>query len=898
LSVLVTAALLGLGIGALYAIASMGVIVIYRGSGILNFAHGAIGLAAAYLWWELRVTYEWPYLAALAVAVVAAGVVGALMHLLLMRQLSTVSPLARVVATLAVLITIQALVTLIYGPLPTIVASELPRDLVQVGDVALPVDRLILFGIAVVLTAALAALYRYTPFGVSTSAVAENRRAAASLGISPDRIATLNWALGSALAAVAAILVAPIVTLQISTMTTLMLAALAAALVARLRSFWAALGVSALVGIAQSVIVTYVTEPWVSQVVPFLLIVLVMVTRGQAIPLRDFLLEKLPSVGTGRVRPAVVIGWIVLAVVLVVVSSDTWASAFSMTFSAAVVMASIVILSGYTGQLSLAQFALAGFGAFVQGRLVATTGLPPVIAVLVSLAATAVLGLLFALPAIRTRGINLAIITLGLGAALEIIIFRNAALTGGVMGTPVQADIFGWSISAIDHPHRFALVTLAGFVLVAMLLVNVRRSRIGRRLLAVRTNERAAAALGVDPRRVKLFAFGLSAAIAALGGVLIANRSEVMDFTVLTSIESIYYVGFAFFGGIGYAAGPLLGASFVPGTVGTRVSDLIFADIVEYSALIGGVAVLLLLLGNQNGFASETIRQLGWVRDKLLCRGPAPRAAADPPAAIPARPIRRVAPRSLQVQGLSVDYGNVRAVDSVSVRVEPGKVVGLIGPNGAGKTSLIDAVTGFAPMSEGSLLLDGRELRDVSAHRRAAASISRSFQSLELFEDLTVRENLQTASDRWRWTTYLRDLVLPRRSPLPDEVVMVVELFGLGDQLDRQVADLPYGLRRLVAIARATASQPSVILLDEPGAGLSQSETAHLATLVRRLADDWGMAVLLIEHDTDFVMSTCDEILVLDFGRCIAHGTPGEIRSNPEVIAAYLGVSHAELPTR
>ena len=201
---------------------------------------------------------------------------------------------------------------------------------------------------------------------------------------------------------------------------------------------------------------------------------------------------------------------------------------------------------------------------------------------------------------------------------------------------------------------------------------------------------------------------------------------------------------------------------------------------------------------------------------------------------------------------------------------------------------MIDAVTGFTNAS-GSVRLDGRELMNLPAANRARAGVCRSFQSLELFEDVTVFDNLRAASDPRDKLSYVRDLVYPMSPPLPTSMVAAIREFGLEDDLNRLVQDLPYARRRLLAIARAIAAQPSVLLLDEPAAGLGDVETGELVHLVRRLADDWGIAVLLIEHDMNFVMSVCDRIVVLDFGRQIAEGTPEEIRNNPAVVAAYLG---------
>jgi sulfate-transporting ATPase len=256
-----------------------------------------------------------------------------------------------------------------------------------------------------------------------------------------------------------------------------------------------------------------------------------------------------------------------------------------------------------------------------------------------------------------------------------------------------------------------------------------------------------------------------------------------------------------------------------------------------------------------------------------------------------------VQPRTLTVSDLTVRYGGTTAVDSASLTVSPGRIVGLIGPNGAGKTTLIDAVTGFTRHAGGSIELDGEEIGSWSAVRRARAGLGRSFQSLELFEDSTVLENRRCASDQRDLWSYARDLVRPVNPPLPAEVVNAIHEFQLEEDLDRVVEDLPYGRRRLLAIARAVATRPSILLLDEPAAGLGDVESAELAHLVRRLADDLGIGVLLVEHDMSFVMAVCDELVVLDFGRQIAQGAPDAIRNDPAVIAAYLGEDESEVVT-
>jgi sulfate-transporting ATPase len=383
--------------------------------------------------------------------------------------------------------------------------------------------------------------------------------------------------------------------------------------------------------------------------------------------------------------------------------------------------------------------------------------------------------------------------------------------------------------------------------------------------------------------------------IAAVGGILLAFRVQNIDYTSFTTFTSIVMVGLALIGGLGYLAGPIVGATLIEGGFNAQLLDAIFGNVGKYISLIGGVSIIILVLANQDGVVSETIGQIRWVRGRLGRRLPWLRERELPRQPLPEARTERVRPRALEVRDLTVNYGAVTAVDNVSLTIRPGRITGLIGPNGAGKTTFIDGVTGFTGLSRGSLLLDGEDITGWSVAKRACAGVGRSFQSLELFEDVSVMDNLRVASDPRDRLSYLRDLVAPVTPPLPAEVVSAIHDFMLEDDLNRPVEDLPYGKRRLLAIARAVATHPSVLLLDEPAAGLGDAETGELANLVRRLAEDWGMAILLVEHDMNFVMSVCDEIVVLDFGRKIAEGAPDAVRHDAAVIAAYLGEEEHEV---
>ena len=889
-------ALLGLGVGALYAFASQGLIVIYRGTGVLNFSLGATAIAGVFMQWELQNEHGWPFLASAVVGVVWSAFLGALTHWVVMRPLRRSSSLVRVIATLGVLITIQAAVVLRYGSNAVQVESWLPTDRVTLwGDVGITVDRLILLAIGSASALGLWMLYRSSQFGLATEAVSESERSASAIGLSPNRIALWNWALGSGIAAVAGILVVPIITLQVTAMTALILAALAAALVGDFRSFPIATAAGFAIGIGQALVGRYADQEGLGASLPFLVIIVVLVFRGRSLPLRDHFLQQLPMVGTGRVNWA----WTLFgcgAVVFVMVTKEAkWIDAITVSLGVSIVLLSIVVLTGYAGQLSLAQYSIAGFGAYVAGRLVAVYDIPFLLGLVAGVAATIPLGLIFGLPAVRTRGINLAIVTLGLGSTIELMLFKNRSYTGGVQGTQVgNPDLFGYDIGSINHPERYGIFVLAMTMLAVVAVANVRRGRSGRRLIAVRTNERAAAALGINVMVAKLFAFSFASAIAALGGIVLAFRLSSISYSSFSNFNSITYVGLALFGGVGQLLGAFVGSTLATAGINQEVIETTWGGVGKWIQLISGVGILLTLIIYKDGVAAQWVKMSRAIKKTRKWSRPYTidladvsdkRADVEHQSKVPAK--------TLTIEGMTVRYGAVVAVDDVSFRLEPGIVTGLIGPNGAGKTSLIDAVSGFAS-ADGKVRLDDVDLSKQPAVKRARAGIARSFQSLELFEDSTVFENLSVAADPQDFRSYLLDLIWPVNPPFPPEVVRAVTEFDLDEDLHRDVQDLSYGKRRLLAIARAVAMHPSVLLLDEPAAGLSSSESMELARVVRRLANDWGMAILVVEHDMNFVMGVCDQVIVLDFGKLISAGSPEHVRSDPAVIAAYLGAETDE----
>jgi ABC-type branched-subunit amino acid transport system ATPase component/branched-subunit amino acid ABC-type transport system permease component len=889
----ITFAILGIGTGTAYALLAQGVLLVYRGTGTINFSHGALAMTGAFLFWQFDVRSGLPFGVAFVLTIAICALLGLVIYQLFMRPLGRAGGLSRIIVTLGLLVLLPGVAQVVWGVTPINVSSWLPTHLYKIGSVQIGENTIILLAIAIGLTAFLWFASSYWSLGLAIRANAENSRAVSALGWSVNALGGVTWSVGAALAGIAGVFIAPFIGIDTANMPLLIIPVLAAVLIGALTSFWFTFWGAMAIGIAQSLVANYVRNvPGIIEATPFIIIVALLFVRRQGLPTRTQGAQRLPALGAGRIRPLLLIPVAVAAYLLMeFVFSENLTIALGTTFGWAVILLSVVVLVGYAGQLSLAQFALGGIAAFVAGRLVAEHDASFVVASLTAIVATVGVGMVFAIPALRARGVNLAIVTLGLSVGVTALLFTNGSLTGGVNGTIIGAQsLFGIDLDTILYPRRWALLGLVMLLICGLLVANVRRGTSGRRMIAVRTNERAAAALGIDVMGVKMFAFAFAAALAAVGGILVAFQTSVIVYSQFDPSLSIMAVGYAFIGGIGLIFGAPIGATLAVGGFGAWLINVIVPNAnPAWLTVLSGAFLIGLALLHQDGIVHTQLavvyRLVPWLRS-------APRAAVADSGATSKGLV--VPERVLEVDDVVVRFGGVTAVAGATLAVSPGEVVGLIGPNGAGKTTLIDVITGFVEPAAGTVRLDGERIDRLSVHRRMRAGVGRSFQSLELFESSTVRENLSVASDSWSISRYLTDFVKPRTAEISPYAMRAVEELGLTDDLEIRVSDLPYGKRRLVAIARSVARGPSVLLLDEPAAGLSSTETMELADVIRRLTSDMGFGVLVVEHDMAFVMGICDKVVVLNFGEQIAQGTPDTVRSDSTVITAYLGESQRE----
>lgn len=877
-------AVVGLGSGAVVALAAIGVVQIFRGSGVLNFGHGGIALLGALVCYKVDRAGA-PIGMAIAIGVAVGALAGLLVQLGVMHPLRASSPLVRIIASIGVLTVLQSATAIAFNAelsSAKLVPSFLPRNAWEpIGSVRVTADRLLLTAIAIVLAAVLALVMRRTRFGIATEAAAENRLGSQALGYSPTVLGAVNWAIGGGLAALAGILLLPISGLVSTPLILLVVPALAAALLGGFRSYAVTVAASFFIGIGQSLLTQYGTKwDWpggLPSALPFVLIIVVLLFRGDAIPGRDEIRARLPRVSLAPPRPVVVAAAAAVGALVASTASDRLANVLITTSTFAIVALSLVIVTGMSGQVSLAQFALAGFGAFIAARLNDVFGWPFVVTAVLGIIGAAALGVVFAVPSLRSRGPALAVATIGMALAVERLVFSDVDLIGGITGTPVEPPtLFGWDISPVAHPQRYALVCVLAFALVATAVANLRAGPVGRRLIAVRSNERAATALGIKVPVAKFYAFGLGAAVAACGGVLMGFRFATVQYSQFNFFASIQLITTTIVGGIGFIAGALIAALQVPSGVVSYVTEHL-SNAEQWVLLASGMGLVLTLIAHPDGMAHTFTSALG----RRLPRRPRQAKVLDLAVG--------QTPATLRVEDLVVQYGGVRAVDGLTLEVRPGRITALIGANGAGKTSAIDAVTGFTA-SSGTITLGTTALTARSPHARAEHGVARAFQTVELFDDLTVRDNIVVGLERANVRTWATAFAPHRPVGLPVNVATLVHELGLADVLERMPGELSHGQRRLVGVARALARQPSVLLLDEPAAGLDRNETYDLGQLLRRVVETTGVGVLLVEHDVGLVTSISDHVVAIDFGRMIYSGPSDGVHQDRAIREAYLGL--------
>ena len=575
------------------------------------------------------------------------------------------------------------------------------------------------------------------------------------------------------------------------------------------------------------------------------------------------------------------------------------------------------LLMGYAGQISLGHAAFLGLGAFATGIITGRDGLPFLLGLAVSALVGGLSALVIGLPALRLRGLYLALVTLGFGLAMFSLVFRLRTVTGGYAGVGVPRPEAGTFVFSRNADLLALIVVIFG--LAWALDRNVVRSKVGRAFLALRQDEEVAAGFGIDVARYKLYAFVLYGALSAVAGAVLGTVIGFAQQESFTFDVSLLFVAIVLLGGARSRAGVAVAAFFF-GFLPRYFSFLHGWELVAAPALVlyslvrhpGGLGQSLELLRSARfGRAVGRGRQGAPVADGPGLGGGGAGgdgAAGDSGDEDTVATVTRLAlPRpvgvdgaapsgggTLEVRDIVVRFGGLAAVDGVSLAVDPGRITGLIGPNGAGKSTLFNTVSGFVRPERGTILLGGHDVSSLPPHRRAALGLGRTFQQIGLVKDLTVVDNLVLAQHR------LADYGTPsalghlppaarREREMTErarETLVALDLERLGTH---RLDQLSHGQQRIVELAAALLTAPGVLLLDEPSAGMSPAAAEALAERLLQVRDELGQTILLIEHHLPLVMATCTTVHVMDAGRLLASGPPAEVQSDPAVVTAYLG---------
>ena len=544
-----------------------------------------------------------------------------------------------------------------------------------------------------------------------------------------------------------------------------------------------------------------------------------------------------------------------------------------------VVTAGLNVLVGFTGQISLGHAGFYAIGAYTASLLVVRGNWHPVPAVAAAILLAAVVGAGVAGAALRVSGPYLAMVTIAFGIIVEGILVEWVSVTGGPGGI--------FNIPKLPL-QRYYWIILAAATVSLWLVANLRHSAWGRVLLAVRGSDVAAESLGVSAYYVRIVAFAVSAAFAGAGGALYAFLNGYVSPDSFTLQTSILFLLALLFGGEGRVAGPVVGSLVL-----TLLPELL-TGMVDYRLILYGGLLLLSIYWLPTGVVGALARESrGGALPAPSTDGPRP----EEPEWSGSRTSHGDAPRKLlQVEELSLSFGGVAALADVSLSVLGGGIHAVIGPNGAGKTTLLNVLSGYYVPDQGAIRLDDASVAGRPPYAIARLGVARTFQTAQLFGDLTVLENVAVGVAGPRLGGVLPALLgTPRVRRLEGELQRtarsLLRASGLLEWADRPADALPAGLRRKLEIVRALATRPRLLLLDEPAAGLSPGEIRELDRQLTDLRDDGGPAIVLVEHHMDLVMAVSDRVSVLDYGRVIASGPPEAVRQHPAVIEAYLGAA-------
>jgi ABC-type branched-subunit amino acid transport system ATPase component/branched-subunit amino acid ABC-type transport system permease component len=882
----------GLATGAVFGLAATGITLTYKTSGIFNFAQGAIAATAAYVFYWLTTVQGWTWQAAAAVSVIGVGAVFGLLMEAGARRVARSSVVLRIVATVGLVLAVQAAATLKFGTDPIRVEPFLPgagRTFLFGGvNVAwVQVDTAV---ISIICATALYAFLRSTRMGLAMRAVVDDPDLVGLHGTNPFGVRRIAWMIGSIFSALSGVLLAPLVGIHAIALTYLIIAAAGAAALGAFSSIPLSFAGGLVIGVAAAISQKYVLQvsslSGLPNSIPFVVLLLALLVTPRRRLLTNATIDRGQA---SRERAPALMQWIggffVLALLILIptfVGTDLLY--YTKGMALVIMLLSLGLLVRTSGQISLCHSVFAGIGAVAFSQLAVGAGMPWFVALLGGALIVVPIAAVVAIPAIRLTGLFLALGTLAFGITVERLVYPlNIAFTQLTSGRAIPRPAFATS------NERYYYVVLAVAVLCAAALVALDRARLGRMLRGIADSPTAVATMGLGTKSIKVLVFCVSGFIAGISGILYGSTVHFATysdpyFLSFTSLVLVAILAIAPFQTPWYALWAIPVAvlpAYIGGEHAADWLNLAFGVAAIVVALQGGVPSLppkvwSLAERFQRPSSHKPTRVSGVVE--------LPSGAADTRS-------RQLEP-GLRIEGVSVHFGGLAAVQELSIEAPIGRITGLIGPNGAGKTTTFNACSGLVRPTRGRVSLGGHDITAMSAAARARHGLGRTFQVTELCESLTVAGNVALGREAgMAGSNPVRQVFASRkkRSEAVSAAAEAMALCGISHLAEVAASKLSTGERRLVELARCLAGSFDILLLDEPSAGLDRLESARLGEVLVRVIEQRCCGILLVEHDMALVLGVSDHIYVMDFGQLLFEGSPKVVTASDKVRTAYLG---------
>ncbi len=890
----------GVTVGSVYSLAGVGLVLTYKTSGIFNFGHGALATLSAYLFYTLHFTHHlaWPLAALISVG--ALGVVLGIGFERFARQLSQVSVAWQIASTIGVLLSVQALCAIFYSTDERTFPNFLPTSTFRVAGTNVGYNQLIIVAISLFATAALYIAFRVTRVGIATRAVVEAADLLAMAGTNPRLVRRWAWVVGCWFAALSGLLIAPSLPLDPFALTLLIVQAFGAAAIGNFASLPMTWVGGMIIGVVGSLATRYGGQHQIinglSPGLPFIALFLVLLLYPKTrLRIRQRVMRVQPTSWRAPNRIQIALGVVFIALLALLPDLVGYRlDSFTLLLTSLLLFLSLGLLVRVAGQVSLCQLSFAAIGAVVCSQLSVEHHVPWPLALVIGGLATVPIGALLAIPAIRLSGLYLALATFGFGLLLQQM-FYPSGLMFGITGLGVELRRPHLSWLTLDSERGFYYVVLCITIIVALGMVALNRSRLGRLLRGVADSPTMMVASGNGIMVPLVLVFCISAFVAGMAGALqgmVFGQVTGVNFDPVQSLVYLAVVMIALGSEPWYALVGAAGLNLLP----IYITSSLIGFYLQLG--FGAIAIAIALGGQPHSRLKAVIMARQWL-DRVfgkpsvateLARSSTTGAAL---VGTTARASTDGGSLSVEVRDLTVRFSGLVAVQNLTLTARPGLLTGLIGPNGAGKTTVLNACSGFVSPTNGQIRLNDVNVSRKSPARRARMGLGRSFQQMELCDSLSVWDNVAIGSEGALAGARISRQIFGRRSDartIRTSTEWALTRCGLAGIADVQVGELSSAERRFVELARCLAGPFKAFLLDEPSSGLDTGATQRLGRLLRDLVEQDGVTILLVEHDMSLVMSVCDDIYVMDFGKLLMHGSPREVQASEAVRLSYLGV--------